>query len=98
MFLDTRPISRNEAGFLAPFWFVQTMKKEKMKSDVKINMEVFYMKSSQDSSIQIPVMRSCVALEIGDKLACLEKEPEDSTHAEEPVAKRAKRAAKSKAK
>ena len=74
------------------------MKKEKIKSDSKINMEVFYMKSSQDPSIQIPVMRNCVALEIGDKLTCLEKELEDSTQTDEPVAKRAKRAPKNKAK
>ena len=76
------------------------MKKEKIKSDSKINVEVFHMKSSQDPSIQIPVMRNCVALEIADKLTCLEEELEDSTHAEEPVAKRArtKRSPKNKAK
>lgn len=32
------PKNRNEAGFLAPFWFVTVVKKEKMKADQKINM------------------------------------------------------------
>lgn len=91
MFLDIRSKNRNEAGFLAPFWFVQMIKREKMKSDLKINMEVFYMKSSQDSSIQIPVMRNSVPLEIGDKLVCLEKEHDEE---EEPASKRARKSAK----
>ncbi len=94
VFLDLRSKNRNEAGFLAPFWFVQMIKREKMKSDLKINMEVFYMKSSGDSSIQIPVMRNSVPLEIGDKLVCLEKEHEESTHGEEPAAKRTRKTVK----
>lgn len=82
------PKNRNEAGFLAPFWFVTVVKKEKMKADQKINMEVFWMKSSVHPGIQIPCMRNVTGLEIGEKLACLEPEAEDAEV--EPKPKKAK--------
>jgi hypothetical protein len=57
------PFSCGNAGFIAPFFMVQSDHDEN-----KVNMDIVMVKASSDNSIKIPLLKNIVTLKTGDVL------------------------------